>query len=304
MNAHDTEEPGYGPSVSPQQESKPLPRVSKRQESVKVPTTYLVGMEGSPLVKIGFTSGNPKKRLASLQTGQPMKLWLLWSSDGNHESALHRRFAQHRVRGEWFDLTPLGDPVQVVKDAIRFPDEDLTIPKQTTPARTQGAQKPIGVALDCVCGHGRSLHRCNRCTVAGSEEWRDCQCAEYTSTSVLESAGPLTRVYEPRPVTTGWQGPTPFERLAAREDVRYDALLAEIAGMVWPGGGQMVPGYWPERLATDVLWRLSSIEDSARHPAVVLGEIVRMEWLDGAAMVPGLFAERLTDRITACLTAA
>ncbi|MEV6131766.1 GIY-YIG nuclease family protein [Streptomyces violaceusniger] len=118
MNVYSTEEPGYDTSVSPEQESELLPCVAKRRESVKVPTTYLVGMEGSPLVKIGFTSGDPKKRLASLQTGQPMKLSLLWSSEGNHESALHHRFAPHRVRGEWFDLTPLGDPVQVVEDAI------------------------------------------------------------------------------------------------------------------------------------------------------------------------------------------
>ncbi|MFD0449326.1 GIY-YIG nuclease family protein [Streptomyces indonesiensis] len=130
MNAYSTEEPGYDTSVSPEQESKLLPRVAKRREPVKVPTTYLVGMEGSPLVKIGFTSGDPKKRLASLQTGQPMKLSLLWSSEGDHESALHHRFAPHRVRGEWFDLTPLGDPVQVVEDAIRFPDKDSTVPKQ------------------------------------------------------------------------------------------------------------------------------------------------------------------------------
>ncbi|MGP3938413.1 GIY-YIG nuclease family protein [Streptomyces sp. 6N106] len=292
------EEPGYDKSVSPEQESQPLP-----QKSVKVPTTYLVGMEGSPLVKIGFTSGDPKKRLASLQTGQPMKLSLLWSSAGNHESTLHRRFARHRVRGEWFDLTPLGDPVRVVEDAIQLLNEGLTVPKQATPARAKGKQKPIGVALDCVCGHSRSLHRDNSCTVAGSEEWRDCQCAEYTSTSVLESVGALTRAYESRPVTTGWQGPIPRERAAAREDTRYNALLAEIAGMVWPGGGQMVPGYWPEALAIGILWRLSRIEDPARHSAVVLGEVVRLKWPGGAAMVPGLFAERLTDRIMARLTA-
>jgi Meiotically up-regulated gene 113 len=79
--------------------------------------TYLIGAEGSHLVKIGYAV-DPKKRLAMLQTGQPLTLSLLWSCHGDHEQALHRRFAEHRVRGEWFDLTPLGDPVQAVQAAV------------------------------------------------------------------------------------------------------------------------------------------------------------------------------------------
>jgi hypothetical protein len=93
---------------------KPARRVEPKP---KTPHTYLVGAEGSPLVKIGYTSGAPLKRLASLQTGQPMTLSLLWSLPVDIENELHERFAAYRVRGEWFDLTPLGDAVEVVQAA-------------------------------------------------------------------------------------------------------------------------------------------------------------------------------------------
>lgn len=91
--------------------------VPARKTKASTPHTYLVGAEGSPLVKIGYTSGAPAKRLASLQTGQPMPLSLLWSIPVDIESELHERFAAHRVRGEWFDLTPLGDAIAVVQAA-------------------------------------------------------------------------------------------------------------------------------------------------------------------------------------------
>lgn len=80
--------------------------------------TYLVGIKGSPFVKIGYTGLEPKKRLAALQTGHPEVLTLLGTWGGNQEGALHRHFAEYRVRGEWFDLTSLGDPVEAVEAAI------------------------------------------------------------------------------------------------------------------------------------------------------------------------------------------
>jgi hypothetical protein len=85
---------------------------------VKPVVTYLLGVEGSPLVKIGHTTASPKSRMASLQTGLPMQLSLLWSYEGDFESALHIHFAAYRVRGEWFDLTSLGDSIDVVKAAV------------------------------------------------------------------------------------------------------------------------------------------------------------------------------------------
>jgi hypothetical protein len=115
------------PPLSPEQEQRFEVRLRasrkahenerKARSKPRTPHTYLVGAEGSPLVKIGYTSGAPLKRLASLQTGQPMTLSLLWSVAVDIEDELHERFADYRVRGEWFDLTPLGDPVQVVAAA-------------------------------------------------------------------------------------------------------------------------------------------------------------------------------------------
>lgn len=80
--------------------------------------TYLIGIEGLPFTKIGRTKGDAKARLSGLQTGQPLKLFLLGTWDGDYESELHAHFGVQRVRGEWFDLTSLGDPVEVVNAAI------------------------------------------------------------------------------------------------------------------------------------------------------------------------------------------
>ena len=63
-----------------------VPPTKKRRPAT--PATYLIGMEGSPLVKIGSTAGDPRKRLGGLQTGQPMELFLLWSCEGDFEADL------------------------------------------------------------------------------------------------------------------------------------------------------------------------------------------------------------------------
>ncbi|WP_256123215.1 GIY-YIG nuclease family protein [Streptomyces sp. EN16] len=79
---------------------------------------YLIGSPGSPLVKIGWTD-NPKRRLRHLQTGSPVPLEFLAVFEGGHivEGELHRRFADRRRHGEWFDLGP--DPVAAVSPFVK-----------------------------------------------------------------------------------------------------------------------------------------------------------------------------------------
>ncbi len=79
---------------------------------------YLIGSPDSSLVKIGWTD-NPKRRLRDLQTGSPVLLQLLAVFEGGPivEADLHRRFADKRRHGEWFDLGP--DPVAVVSPFVK-----------------------------------------------------------------------------------------------------------------------------------------------------------------------------------------
>ncbi|RMI44445.1 GIY-YIG nuclease family protein [Streptomyces triticirhizae] len=48
-----------------------------RWEAMRSGVIYLIGMDGSDRVKIGFTTGDPEKRLRQLQTGAPEPLRLL-----------------------------------------------------------------------------------------------------------------------------------------------------------------------------------------------------------------------------------
>lgn len=62
---------------------------------------------GSGPVKIGVAR-NPIERIATLQTAHYERLRILgcmWSSR-SYEGHLHRRFAAHRVSGEWFAPVP------------------------------------------------------------------------------------------------------------------------------------------------------------------------------------------------------
>jgi len=65
---------------------------------------YFFGCETSREIKIGITSGRVEKRLATLQTARGHKINLLATLPGTIklERALHDRFSQHRLKGEWF----------------------------------------------------------------------------------------------------------------------------------------------------------------------------------------------------------
>lgn len=69
---------------------------------------YFVLAESLGVVKIGYTAGNMKHRLESLQTGCPAKLTVLGFLPGgiSEEKALHKRFVASHKEGEWFRLGP------------------------------------------------------------------------------------------------------------------------------------------------------------------------------------------------------
>lgn len=83
-------------------------------------TVYLLGCEGTRLVKIGHAA-DVRKRLRGISTMSAHPIRLLWQSAPEHgaetERRLHGRFRQYRQHGEWFDFED-ADPVSLVSAAI------------------------------------------------------------------------------------------------------------------------------------------------------------------------------------------
>lgn len=65
---------------------------------------YFVQAEDGGPIKIGLCT-DIKSRLASMQTGNHKRLWVLAYIPGGmvDEKRLHERFSRYRVRGEWFE---------------------------------------------------------------------------------------------------------------------------------------------------------------------------------------------------------
>jgi len=59
-------------------------------------------------IKIGFTSGDAEERRRSIQTYHPESLKVIGviEADFKTEKEIHRRFAESKLRGEWFKRTP------------------------------------------------------------------------------------------------------------------------------------------------------------------------------------------------------
>lgn len=64
---------------------------------------YFVQTSDNRFIKIG-KANDPSQRLASLQTGSPVRLKLIGAVPGGHETehAVHQRFQALRTYGEWF----------------------------------------------------------------------------------------------------------------------------------------------------------------------------------------------------------
>lgn len=70
---------------------------------------YAVYSRAQKAVKIGRTTQDIRKRMEALQTGNPDRLYLLFTEDGHSDAERywHRRFEKYRIRpdGEWFRYT-------------------------------------------------------------------------------------------------------------------------------------------------------------------------------------------------------
>jgi hypothetical protein len=66
--------------------------------------TYIIQGDPTTPVKIGRTE-DVARRLADLQTANPMTLRVLLVRDGDHEAELHQLFAEDRIQGEWFHFS-------------------------------------------------------------------------------------------------------------------------------------------------------------------------------------------------------
>ncbi len=70
-------------------------------------TYFLQGEHGGP-IKIGRVDGGRAwRRMLDLQIGNPVTLRQTRVVAGDHEAELHQRFADYRIRGEWFYPVPL-----------------------------------------------------------------------------------------------------------------------------------------------------------------------------------------------------
>lgn len=68
-------------------------------------SVYFIQNRDTGRVKIGFTNGDPRWRLSSMQSGCDSTLALLGAIPGTiaDEQAWHAKFGVLRVRGEWFE---------------------------------------------------------------------------------------------------------------------------------------------------------------------------------------------------------
>ena len=93
-------------------------------------------------IKIGWTTKEPKKRLAALQTANPRALFILGSifTNSEAEGMIHRTLVNGRVRGEWFDFKVIGEHLAMWMPIFDYYDFDRDVlnrsihaPKVRTP---------------------------------------------------------------------------------------------------------------------------------------------------------------------------
>lgn len=114
---------------------------------------YIIGSEGSSIVKIGRTV-DLDRRLPTLQTGSHLPLHVVWTCAGDRglEGYLHHHFADLQTHGEWFDFGS-DDPIESVKEAIRNRIVPIHKPRSDRTDETPSADAPpLAVRLeDSIC---------------------------------------------------------------------------------------------------------------------------------------------------------
>ena len=72
-------------------------------------SVYCIQIENTDIFKIGFTTLHPFKRMSNLQISHPQKLklihWFPTKHGMNLEKALHIKFKDFNLKGEWFKLS-------------------------------------------------------------------------------------------------------------------------------------------------------------------------------------------------------
>lgn len=103
-------------------------------------SVYFVTCREANAVKIG-SSLEPHGRLREIQLGCPIKLKLEAMLPGSHaeEHALHARFADDRIHGEWFRLTEMIEAIIAANPPSEAPAR-VPLPGRSTAAERRAAR--------------------------------------------------------------------------------------------------------------------------------------------------------------------
>ena len=95
---------------------------------------YFIENTENNSIKIGYTGKNVKSRLSQLQTGSSARLKVIKVINGNLplETALHRKFSEYRLNGEWFskEIKSKLDEINIEDyKTVNTNDENINIKK-------------------------------------------------------------------------------------------------------------------------------------------------------------------------------
>ena len=121
---------------------------------------YVLGIEGSPLLKIGATTKDPQARLRDLQVGLPYRLILLQVYPCHEalriEKRLHALLRDKRYQGEWFEVDPEAI-APLFRRALTCTDEPNTA-RKPAPRGQERPRKPVSSPnANYATGHNKTF---------------------------------------------------------------------------------------------------------------------------------------------------